>query len=192
LAKQCSQASPFVDNDQFSGSDENDAALFELRSFDIINVMMQCESSTSILLANILSNYSTGDAEDVQGSSILPFPEFIQPESVRAMGLALLQRDADSQKAFQYEVILNFKAALIIQAHQVQGKYDKSLRNHMERIQVQKLHAALAALDRIRFRTPPSLSLLQAQLIGVWRRCFAVLHPYLNCMLNITNCPRRS
>jgi hypothetical protein len=58
LAKQCSQASPFVDNDQFWGSDENDAALFELRSFDIISVMMQCKSSTSVLLANIPSNYS--------------------------------------------------------------------------------------------------------------------------------------
>ncbi|OKL61070.1 hypothetical protein UA08_03342 [Talaromyces atroroseus] len=86
------------------------------------------------------------------------------------MGLSLLDgQNQDNQEAFHHRIILSFEAAITLGQHKVDKKDTDAnkIEKHIEDIKTQKLHNALAKLDQMSFRTPPSLSLLQAQCIGV-------------------------
>lgn len=97
-------------------------------------------------------------------SSTVP-TDFISHSSIKKMGLALLSDDPlPSDKKIQYQVIINFKAALALGQ---QALPTETVAHHIQRIQKRKFQASLAALNKIGFCTRPSLSLLQAQCVGM-------------------------
>jgi hypothetical protein len=149
LKRFCQSSSPGDWNIASDGNFNDGKSIYDLSPSDITNILTTPHTATSFL-------YSP--------SLMLPWP------TIKMMGLSFLDgQDQNDHKALQHNVILNFEAAIIL-GHQTFDKRDTNankIQAHIELVKMQKLHNSLAKLDRISFRAPPSLSLLQAQCIGV-------------------------
>ncbi|KAH8689431.1 hypothetical protein BGW36DRAFT_390865 [Talaromyces proteolyticus] len=126
----------------------NDSILVcELTTTDIINTMkMPRVRPTDVAFTNL----------------VLP------RSSIEKMCLELLNNTiTDPQIRLQYHIIVNFQVALSLGQQQPQNEGNDVLNSHIRKLQRQRFRASLASLNKMGFLTPPSLSLLQAQCVGV-------------------------
>lgn len=100
-----------------------------------------------------------------RSNSMLARPS--KPTMEKIGQLLLENRGLNDQKALQYKIIINFQSALLLDRQGKRSESGSDIQIHVERIKHQKLLKVLRSLDEIHFRTPPSLSLLRAQCIGV-------------------------
>lgn len=83
------------------------------------------------------------------------------------MGLSLLSNQVSPDERDIFTVCLSAAAHKFLVTMLASGEHDDELTDHLQQRLLNYKRAALAALDRIRLMTTPSLSLLQAILCGV-------------------------
>ncbi|EEA25290.1 conserved hypothetical protein [Talaromyces marneffei ATCC 18224] len=73
-------------------------------------------------------------------------------------------KNPNESKTLPYKIILNFQAAMLLDR---QEELPDEIQEHIEPIKRRKFFDVLSKVDKITFRTPPSLHMLRAQCMGV-------------------------
>lgn len=151
---QFSQRSSLGDWRTANDGDTRDRSIYDLTPSDIVHVLQTSRAARPLLHC--------------------PSWMMIASSTTQTMGLALLDNSSqpqnDRREQLQYsKIILNFEAAVLLgqECSRSRSCQTDKLQAHIQLIQMQKLAHALVTLDQIPFRAAPSLSLLQAQCIGV-------------------------
>ena len=123
----------------------NDKSLYDLTPSDIINVLITPHTPIS----SLHWSHST------LATSL----------STETIGMELLDGKVQNEsETLPYKIILNFQAAMLLDRHK---ELPDGIQEHIKPVKRRKFVDVLSKLDRITFRTPPSLHMLRAQCMGV-------------------------
>ncbi|KAL6704078.1 hypothetical protein ACN47E_008741 [Coniothyrium glycines] len=92
--------------------------------------------------------------------------DHVPPKAVERIGIALMEGTADERTLNLYKVIIHFKAAVVLYANNLTGPKSPAVQRHIKQMEYNHLTAALTALDKISYLTPPSLLLVQVLITG--------------------------
>ncbi|CAG8401221.1 unnamed protein product [Penicillium salamii] len=112
-----------------------------------------------------MTDFSTGMAEDEGGLKHLHWPDHISSHALEKMILCLVENEGDEDCRLYYRVCVYTKA-FFCALKWFQVYRSPTIRRRLELSQRQYKAFALAALRRLHFLSPPSLSLVQALLSG--------------------------
>lgn len=101
------------------------------------------------------------------GTYVWDYFKHVSKSSLKQMGLRLFSNKVSTDEREIFTVCLSAAAHKFLTTVLASGDYHDELADHLQQSSLKYKRAALAALDRIRLMTAPSLALLQAILCGV-------------------------
>ncbi|CAI7606581.1 unnamed protein product [Penicillium manginii] len=102
------------------------------------------------------------------GSYVWDYFKHVSKSSLKHMGLSLLSNQVSTDEKDIFTVCLSAAAQKFLVTILASGEHDDELADHLQQRMLNYKRTALAALNRIRLMTTPSLSLLQAILCGIF------------------------
>lgn len=135
-------------------------------SFEFFYMMLEGWCFFIYLLAYLVHKLIPVQKPEAEKGTL--WPDHVSNPCLRDMTYALIARDGNEQLLCHFRVCVYTKAISVISRWLVSTETNTSIRQTLIESKSRYMAAACKALDSISFLSPPSISVIQALLSGVW------------------------